>query len=97
MFLNDKRREKRVRLGDKNAEISILIRGKRKEDGGYQGNPMNKQFNPMDPKMLSTTPIKRQPSFDSNPQLGSMGNNRFMPQNQSNKCFLRAWANLKIK
>jgi len=85
MFIMDKRREKRIRLGDKNAEISILIRGKRKDEAGFAGNGPNKQFNTMDNKMLSTTPIKRQSSYEGGHQSGGMNNNnRFMPQNQMN-------------
>jgi hypothetical protein len=74
LFFDDKRKEKRARLGDKYAEVFLLNRGKKRDDSTQKQTPT------MDPRMMSTTPIKRESSFENNLQNQ---NNRFNPQNQS--------------
>lgn len=76
MYLNDIKREKRIRLGDKNAEIFILIRNKKKEDG----QPMINQKQPFNESKGPLNSLLRQPSFEGNGPVGG----RFPHQNPSN-------------
>lgn len=74
MYLEDKRKERRHRLGDKFAEIFLLNRKKRDESGSVQKSSL-------DSKMHPPTPVKRESSFEGGMPLNP--NTRFPPQNQS--------------